>query len=192
MTHFCSGTWKLEPPWIFARKKYQSKYKGSFINYEDNTRWIDGPKRPISLQVQGEKCPRRLSKKRTNLCSHSDWMTPKYDEISSLLCCCWIKGTRSGLFLTATVSPVEVEAELRRPPEEPRRLWSLPCRWWSMTMSEAVELLWSMSSSSMVVTTTLLPPWLPLPLPATPPLPSPPPAAAVRHPPPLIRPLDLD
>ena len=74
-----------------------------------------------------------------------------------LLCCCWMKGTRSGFaFLpaTATVRPVEAEPELRIAPELRTLCWS------SKTIKDAVELLWSMSSSSMVVTTTLLDPAL--------------------------------
>ena len=59
--------------------------------------------------------------------------------------------------VTATVRPVEAEAELRRPPD--LMLWSLP--WWSTTIKEAVEELWSISNSSIVVTTTLFP--LPFP-----------------------------
>ena len=50
---------------------------------------------------------------------------------------CWMNDTRSGLPttvlpVTATVSPVEFEFELRRPPE--RMLWSLPL--WSMTCKQ--------------------------------------------------------
>ena len=73
-----------------------------------------------------------------------------------------MKGTRSGFaFLpaTATVRPVEAEPELRIAPELRTLCWS------SKTIKDAVELLWSMSSSSMVVTTTLLDPALLAPAP---------------------------
>ena len=58
MTYFCSGTWN---PHGFSQEKGTkvSTYKGSFINYEDKMRWVGGSKRPIFIQVQGEKCPRR-------------------------------------------------------------------------------------------------------------------------------------